>query len=590
MAIRIPIISDYYDGGVKKAEKSFKDLAKSSLLTGAAIATVTKFLTDSVKAAAADEKAQQLLAQQLRNTTGATQQQIAEIENFIGKTQDASAVADDKLRPALGNLVRATKDAALAQQLLTLGLDISAATGRDLETVSLALSKAATGQTTALKRLGVPLDENKVKAKDLDGIMADLAKTFGGQATVAADSFEGQMAKMQLAVEDLQEEIGRFLIPILSDLAREIVPVVRKIRDLTGAMDSLGFSIGDTRFSLTNFIGVAAKKAFLGPFALFTQLGEDVKKSDEEVKNLTTSTGELAKIDLDKWFGRLDNKVPNFTKNVKQASEQSQIAGNKMRDAFQKARDGIRAAIDDIIAKRDQYAATIADAVRGTVNFASLQATAKEAGTTFMETLATQVAKAKTFADRLRQLMAAGLSQSALTQVAQAGADAGTAIADELLAGGAGRIAQANDLVAATETAAREVGTLAGSTYYNEGMVLAQQLTQGITDVISKYKIKLSSPGLTEKQLNRLRNRFALDVDFVMQNVPALANGGIVTGGPTLALIGEAGPEAVIPLDRMGQMGNVTINVNGGDPNAVVDALRTYMRQNGAVPIRITNP
>jgi hypothetical protein len=69
-----------------------------------------------------------------------------------------------------------------------------------------------------------------------------------------------------------------------------------------------------------------------------------------------------------------------------------------------------------------------------------------------------------------------------------------------------------------------------------------------------------------------------------------LAAGGIVTG-PTLAMIGEAGPEAVIPLDRMGQMGgnNVTINVNGGDPNAVVQALRTYMRQNGSVPIKISN-
>lgn len=72
--------------------------------------------------------------------------------------------------------------------------------------------------------------------------------------------------------------------------------------------------------------------------------------------------------------------------------------------------------------------------------------------------------------------------------------------------------------------------------------------------------------------------------------VPAMAQGGIVTG-PTLALIGEAGPEAVVPLSRMGSMGGrgVTINVHGGDPNAVVDALRTYMRQNGAVPIRVSN-
>jgi hypothetical protein len=75
-----------------------------------------------------------------------------------------------------------------------------------------------------------------------------------------------------------------------------------------------------------------------------------------------------------------------------------------------------------------------------------------------------------------------------------------------------------------------------------------------------------------------------------LKGIPAMAAGGIVTG-PTLAMIGEAGPEAVIPLDRMGSMGggtNVTINVNGGDPNAVVDALRRYMQLNGSVPIRVS--
>jgi hypothetical protein len=71
--------------------------------------------------------------------------------------------------------------------------------------------------------------------------------------------------------------------------------------------------------------------------------------------------------------------------------------------------------------------------------------------------------------------------------------------------------------------------------------------------------------------------------------IPALADGGIVTG-PTLALIGEAGPEAVIPLDRYngGGGGDVNIYVQGADPNAVVDALRTYMFRNGSVPIRVS--
>jgi len=70
-----------------------------------------------------------------------------------------------------------------------------------------------------------------------------------------------------------------------------------------------------------------------------------------------------------------------------------------------------------------------------------------------------------------------------------------------------------------------------------------------------------------------------------------LATGGIVTK-PTLSLIGEGGePEAVIPLSKMGAMGGDTIinvTVTSADPNAVVDALRRYQRQNGALPLRVT--
>ena len=79
---------------------------------------------------------------------------------------------------------------------------------------------------------------------------------------------------------------------------------------------------------------------------------------------------------------------------------------------------------------------------------------------------------------------------------------------------------------------------------------------------------------------------------FDVPNIPMLAQGGIVTS-PTLAMIGEgAGPEAVIPLDRMGEFGmggggGVTINVQGGDPQAVVDALTRWYRQNGPLPVKV---
>jgi hypothetical protein len=68
--------------------------------------------------------------------------------------------------------------------------------------------------------------------------------------------------------------------------------------------------------------------------------------------------------------------------------------------------------------------------------------------------------------------------------------------------------------------------------------------------------------------------------------IPRFGNGGIVTSA-TLALVGEKGPEAIVPLDRMNMNQtptNITVNVQGADPQQVVNALERYVRQNGALP------
>jgi len=69
--------------------------------------------------------------------------------------------------------------------------------------------------------------------------------------------------------------------------------------------------------------------------------------------------------------------------------------------------------------------------------------------------------------------------------------------------------------------------------------------------------------------------------------LPAFASGGIVTR-PTVGLIGEAGPEAIVPLNKAGALGNTfNITVTSADPNAVVDAIRKYNRISGPAPIKV---
>jgi hypothetical protein len=75
-------------------------------------------------------------------------------------------------------------------------------------------------------------------------------------------------------------------------------------------------------------------------------------------------------------------------------------------------------------------------------------------------------------------------------------------------------------------------------------------------------------------------------------NVLPFADGGIVTA-PTLGLVGEAGPEAIIPLNQLpGMMAGgggqpINIYVTSADPQAVIAAIRTYNRTNGPAPITV---
>ena len=230
MAVVIPIVTEYAGKGVQRALKEFQSLTsttdkaafvlRKALVPGAiaatgAIAVLGKGLFEAAKAAAEDQKSQALLARQLQATTGATDTQIAAVEQYINQTQLAAGVTDDQLRPALASLVRATGDTAAAQQQLGLALDIAAGTGKDVESVAIALAKAYNGNFAALTKLGVPLDENIVKTKDYQAVQEKLAAQFGGASATAANTFDGQLKRLSIAWGEIVEQVGYYVLPYL---------------------------------------------------------------------------------------------------------------------------------------------------------------------------------------------------------------------------------------------------------------------------------------------------------------------------------------------------------------------------------------
>jgi hypothetical protein len=219
-------------GGLKTDVTSLLPSFKTVAIAGAAaFGAVSAFAYKAVQAAAEDQKSQALLALQIKQTTNATDQQIESTMKFIGALQMSAAVSEEKLRPALAILVRGTGDLSEAQRLLQISLDVSAGSGKDLEAVSTAISRAANGSFTALSKLGVPLDENTVKTKDFNAATSELGATFQGASAAAANTFTGQMSKLKLGIGEITESIGKILLPYFEKFVGfindKIVPAVQ---------------------------------------------------------------------------------------------------------------------------------------------------------------------------------------------------------------------------------------------------------------------------------------------------------------------------------------------------------------------------
>lgn len=270
-------------------------------LAGAAAAAgafALKLGVDGVKAAMAEEK--QLVS--LNKALQAVGQgfQTDAVANFVDDLQFSTGVADDQLRPAFQRLLLATRDVTQSQELLGVALDVSAGTGRDLESVTMALSKAALGQFTALRRLGIPLDDATIKSKDLAAVSAQLNKTFSGQAAAAAKTYEGQIKRLGVAFEELQESFGAGFLAGMGQSADGTDDLADSLRDLQPAFEALGMQIGQAVGALGDLssginrlgedMNVPRNEGFAEFLGYFVGITGLIKSAGFAVKNLAGDT------------------------------------------------------------------------------------------------------------------------------------------------------------------------------------------------------------------------------------------------------------------------------------------------------------
>ena len=220
-----------------KSEQAINKLGKS--LKKAVIGvSISKVLMDSVKAFAEDEKAAANLANTLQNLGLATF--TASVESMIDKTQLATGVLDDELRPAFQKLVTSTGDAIKAQELLKLALDVSAGSTFDLATVSSDIAKVVAGNTKGLSKYALGLSKAEIAVLSTNDALDILMGTFSGESEKASKTFGASMLRIKAAVEGAKESLGAGLVDGLMTATSSA-----NIEELQQRILDFGVSAGD---------------------------------------------------------------------------------------------------------------------------------------------------------------------------------------------------------------------------------------------------------------------------------------------------------------------------------------------------------
>ena len=330
-----------FDKQVNKLGRTF-----ATVFSAAALLNYSK---KAVQAFAADEKAAKALETQLKNVGFLFS--APSVENYIANLQKTTGVLDDQLRPAFQQLLTVTGSITKSQDALNTALNVSAATGKSLSEVSAALTRAYSGNTAGLSRLGAGISKATLKTGDMDKILGELNQKFAGQAQARLTTYAGKMDLLKVASENVKEEIGKGILGALDALSKDT-----SIEDTTNKMENFGKATGDAITGVGVLIAELQKipgskrvtDVLFGTniFGLLGKLAEEDAKSKAGTKaNLEPRSS--SRIYLQQL--RLESKASKDLTNAKKAETAATKAKSevdKLKDKFDVERIGLTLALN----------------------------------------------------------------------------------------------------------------------------------------------------------------------------------------------------------------------------------------------------
>jgi hypothetical protein len=594
--VAINFLTKFDKRGLERATKELKGFDKV-VATGsfrlktfakaggvAAAAGLALFTKRSIEAALAQERLDKQLQLSLRSLD--EEFRFPEVKAFLDTLERATNITGEQLVPAFRKLVSQTGDLQSAQFLLSTALDTSAGTGADLNSVLNAINKAATGNYKSIVSLGIGFTAAEAKAAGFTKIIQSLDK-YQGAAEKQTETFSGQLKSFQISAGKATETLG---LGFLTAGAY--------ITGAQGKLDVFGATLETTATQFTDIL-VGSAKSFgdkglggyldLALIALEGLVGESVtlqrlEKEGIEVRNkrllqergylglsqltidalekqrlygkkeLTTeqillkiqkdilarekavTKEKRAQQELDKKKAELEAMFDLDRINLQAALSRKLNAEDELRvKILQKLADGTKSAVDEA----QRYVDVLKVIEDGQITTAEIEMLAKKWGITTTEVLL-----------YLRTLFAAN---------------------DELR-----KMLALLDEIGKKKLPATTTGGMYESGYF--------------IDLGNKL---VNTPGYSGMSAAEITAERYKESGAARRGIPLMAEGGVVTR-PTLAMIGEAGSEAVIPLDKMGGMGTtVNINVAGsviseGELQSVIQDALYNLNRSGAVT-QLTN-
>lgn len=610
MAIKIPIFADYDNKGVNDAEGAFEafgtkvgNIAKTAAVAFAAIGTAA-----AVGAYKAVQKASDLA------------ESVSKIETIFG--DGAQGVSDFSKTAAkeLGMSQQSVYDAAgtfgvfgkaaglggqdltdFSNKFTTLSSDLASFNNTSPEDAMQAIGAALRGESEPLRRYGVMLDDAALKAEamaqgiyDGKGPLTQQQKVLAASGAIfkqTADA-QGDFAKTSDGLANKQRIFKAQLDNVITTIGTKLLPIFMNVVDfistklgpvismLTSAFEKDGLAgiievvkkqlpklktvLGNAVSMFFDWLKDAYPPALKAMLNMMYQLGQWLKSTGlpalakllgkgakafwewisaaapPALKRLAELLGDLANWILDEGLPLLVDKLITL--------------GNALVDWIKPQIVPALKALGDLLLTILDWVVTEAIPKLGAQAVKLVGALLSWTAKLLPEAVE---GLSKFVVDLVRKLP--GLFVDLVSTMASLGANLG------------GKLI--NSLVEALKGLGSK-GLEVGKAFAN-GIIgyINRNVIQKINDLL-EFKISAFGASLTVNPPD-------------IPNIPMLAEGGIVTS-PTLALIGERGPEAVIPLNRAGGMGggaNITINVQGADPNAVVAALQRYVRISGPVPV-----